>query len=391
MESLFDRIRRENSVTKIYHLLTGREAQAGKFSPCPICDSSRFQVGKTDKAWTCWAGNCHEIAGRDALGLASAAWKVDLTAAAYRLIDVKKTVVEKDDKGRWIGRLISEPVDSSSRAPKPLGSNSRAVSDEPEIIDDPAYQTWLSEIVKKAQTELWNRGSELGRRARAYLYHERKLSVGIMRAYGLGVLEHWHTTTSVIQGQKLSVAPGILIPWTKPGGYAGGIVRELHEPLESKYRMVKGSRRRWLWPGPLCGWDHTWSYCGPLLVTEGEIDCMVAQQALGGLCAVKTLGSATAGPGGLDGDERAQLAEITKILIAADDDEAGQKCREAWRRYSRRAVSLTLPSGKDLSEAAAAGVDLRAWFLGELDRLNVSKSLEAGGFESEHENGRIMP
>lgn len=385
MESLFERARREFPVTKIYHLLTGREAQAGKFQSCPVCQSSRFQVGQSDKAWTCWAGNCHEASGSDALGLAAAVWGVDRTNAAYQLLDVKKTVVSRGSGGAVLGRLVSASTETPSRAPKPLKSSSEPVPEpSPELIDNPVYQSWLSEIVEKAQGELMSRESELGRRARAYLYHERKLSVGTMRAYGLGIVEHWHITKSVIPGRELKVAPGLLIPWTKPGGYAGGNVREFHQPLPNKYLMISGSRRRWLWPGPLCGWDLTWSYRGPLLIVEGEFDCMVAQQALAGLVAVKTLGSATTGPGGLDGDERAQLSHHTKILIAADSDKAGEECRAVWNRYSRRAVSLALPSGKDLTEAAAAGIDLRAWFLSELDRLNISlcDSLEPGCYEA---------
>lgn len=376
MESLFDRVRQEFTVTKIYYFLTGREAQAGKFAPCPICDSSRFEVGDEDTGWTCWAGDCHEVSGRDALGLSASFWKVDRTTAARRLLDK-------------LGRLVDSSTESFSRSLKTIETKVKPAP----ISDSPEYQAWLSEIVDKAQAELWTKASEPGRLGRIYLHRQRFLSIETMKAYGLGVVTKQHKAT--INGKFVFCDKGILIPWTRPGGYAGGQVRSLPgyyqitdyktgEP--QKYKMVSGSRRgEYLYPGPLCGWDHTWSYRGPLLVTEGEFDCMVAQQALGGLCAVKTLGSATAGPVGLDGDERAQLADITKILIAADDDEAGQKCREAWRRYSRRAVSLTLPSGKDLSEAAAAGVDLRAWFLGELDRLNVSKSLEPGCYDYHEE------
>ena len=70
---------------------------------------------------------------------------------------------------------------------------------------------------------------------------------------------------------------------------------------------------------------------------------------------------------------------FTRLLIAADDDDAGQECRAMWSGYSRRAVPLTLPEGfKDLNEAHAAGADIRGWYMSELDRLQIDPGLEPG-------------
>jgi len=252
------------------------------------------------------------------------------------------------------------------------------------------WQAWLEGIVKKSQEALFA-DDELGGQARDYLTGKRGLRLETAEAYGLGLNRHWVAFHDAQTGRKWSVAPGLLIPWTKPGGLAGVNVRELHESLPSKYLLATGSKRRWLWPGPWFNWDSVWSYKGPVLITEGELDAMAAQEALAGLVAVKTLGSATSGPAGLVESERCALADFTRLLVAADSDEAGRKCFDMWKRYNKRVQRLTLPEEfKDLGEAHAAGFDLREWFMSELERLGVGLSRDAGcGFDVVEESGSL--
>lgn len=377
---LFEEVRTQISVSGVYALLTGDDAQANAFTKCPICDSPRLQIGSRNTSWTCWAGRCHEAKGSDVVGMAASAWKLDRAEAARRLLE---------EKGLYRGRgeNKADGLDRFDvRTRKRPESSPRAVSDDPPILkawQSPEWQAWISGIVEQAHADLLDWADPRAKDAQRYLRKERGIDGETARTHRIGLVHQWLHTHGVLPGKKAIVAPGLLIPWAKPGGgYCGAIVREFHEPLKSKYVMVSGSSRRWAFPGPIVhetdAFDR-WGYTGPLLVTEGEIDALTAQRALAGLVAVKTIGSATSGPDALDPAEKLTLAGFTKIIVAADSDKSGQECRDMWRAYSPRAVSLTLPEGhKDLNAAYVAGVDLRAWLVSELDRLGVSLSWEPG-------------
>jgi hypothetical protein len=359
MESLFERVRREYTVTKICHVLGDSESKAGSFSRCPVCGSGRFQITNSDTAWTCWAGRCHERAGKDALGLASSVWQIDRVEAARKLLGGEMPSVAH------ISRPGPVKVETSPEEQKAQEAKARAL-----------WGGWVSEVVGKSRKYLLSRNDELSRRAWAYLTMERGLSPEIIEWAGLGLNAHWVISHEAIPGKRATVAPGLLLPWNGGGKLTAVNVREFHEPFKdgNRYLIVKGGKRQYLYPGP-----RLYPYDGPILVTEGEFDCLAAQQALAGLTAVVTMGSGSVGPRALVDTERAALAGFTRYLIAADDDDAGRKCRDMWESYSRRALSLTLPKGhKDLNEAHVAGVDLRAWYCSELDRLGVSLGLEPG-------------
>lgn len=377
---LFETTRDAFSVSEVVYRLTSERADPGGFTKCPICDSPRLQIGSRNTSWTCWAGRCHEVSGSDAVGMAASAWKVDRAEAARRLLE---------EKGLYRGRGENmanrlDRFDVQTR--KHPESSPRAVSDDPPILkawQRPEWQDWIRGIVERAHADLLDWADPRARDAQRYLRKERGIDGAMARTYRIGIVHEWLHSHDVLPGKKAIVAPGLLIPWAKPGGgYCGAIVREFHEPLKAKYVMASGSSRRWAFPGPIVhetdAFDR-WGYTGPLLVTEGEIDALTAQHALAGLVAVKTIGSATSGPDALDPGEKLTLAGFTKILVASDSDKAGQECRDMWRAYSPRAVSLTLPEGhKDLNAAYVAGVDLRAWLVSELGRLGVSLGWEPG-------------
>lgn len=377
---LFEEVRNRFSASGVHTLLTREEVAANHFGTCPVCDSPRMQIGARNTAWTCWAKKCHEKNGSDALGMAAASWGVDRTEAAKRLLE---------KVGLWDRRYearTSPPHRFDVQPPKRQESNPRAVSDDEPVLQAwqrPEWQSWISGIIEKAHADLLDYENPTAREAQRYLRNERGIDGPMARTYKIGLIHHWKHSHDAIPDTKAVIAPGIVFPWTKPGGgYCGAIVREFHVRLNFRYLMASGSTRRWMYPGPVVQETDAfdaWGYNGPLLVTEGEIDCLTAQNALAGLVAVKTIGSATSGPNALDSDEKLTLAAFTKILVAADSDKAGQECRDMWRAYSPRAVPVALPPGhKDLNAALVAGVDLRAWLMGELDRLSVSLNEEPG-------------
>ena len=382
-----DVIRRAIGRVRVHDVLRlfGVEAVNG-FIDCPACGSSRAQVSDSGKIWTCWAGKCQENNSYGSVGLAAQMWKISNTEAAERLLG---EVSPERPPGRNDARVAGR---SEVATAEPRGEAARA------LYENPAWQTWLSSIVSRAQANLANPSCPMARRARVYLVRKRGLSIEMCKSARLGLTTHWHIDSRVVNGREMKIAPGILIPWIKPGGgYCGAIVRELEPGTNpQKYLMASGSRRSWMYPSFGTPFDQTWAYDGPLVVTESELDALLLQEKLSGLAAVKTLGSAVVGPSGLVDSERAELAKMPVIAVAADADQAGEDCREMWSNYSRRVLSLTMPAGvKDIGEAAAGGVDLRAWYLSELARLGLSVRLEAGvdvaerkgHREEEHEPG----
>ena len=370
LQPMNDVIRRAIGRVSVHDVLRlfGVEAVKG-FIDCPACGSGRAQVSDSGKVWTCWAGKCQENNSYGSVGLAAQMWKISNTEAAERLLG---EVSPERPQGRNDARVAGR---SEVATAEPRGEAARA------LYENPVWQTWLSSIVSRAQANLADPSCLMARRARVYLVRKRGLSIEMCKSARLGLTTHWHIDSRVVNGREMKIAPGILIPWIKPGGgYCGAIVRELEPGTNpQKYLMASGSRRSWMYPSFGTPFDQTWAYDGPLVVTESELDALLLQEKLSGLAAVKTLGSAVVGPSGLVDSERAELAKMPVIAVAADADQAGEDCREMWSNYSRRVLSLTMPAGvKDIGEAAAGGVDLRAWYLSELARLGLSVRLEAG-------------
>jgi DNA primase len=97
----------------------------------------------------------------------------------------------------------------------------------------------------------------------------------------------------------------------------------------------------------------------PLIVCEGEFDTLLLIQEAGRLAGVVTTGSASNHP------TRSILdtaAKASKILVATDNDDAGERAAAVWLQSSGRAVRIRPPSGKDWTEARAAGVDLKTFW-----------------------------
>lgn len=201
---------------------------------------------------------------------------------------------------------------------------------------------------------------ELAKGAWRYLTDERRLKPETIERFKLGLNPGWIQFHAPLPGSDnpCTLPPGILIPWQAgPYGIAGANVRTFHKPLAAKYLMPTGSRRRWVYPH-----DRQWlDWSGPVLIVEGEFDCMIGNQELSNLLPVMTLGGSSCSPE--DTRSATRLGGASHLLIATDSDDAGQDCRDMWQDFSpRRAKPISLPEGaKDLTEAVQAGHDLAVW------------------------------
>lgn len=313
---------------------------------CPECEKDNVTVKQT--TWGCWSCRTHD--GRaDAVGLVSAARGLSRTDAAKLLANELGIAAI----------ATGPPVRSSGRTPRRTPDDGRPAL-KPEPYELESWAAALTDACRVAHDRLMNRADDTSRRAWDYLTGpERNLTPKTIERHGLGLNLDWLTFHEPLPGAEKPcwLPPGIVLPWhAGPLGIAGANVRRFHVDLKDKYLMATGSRRRWMFPGPLEPW------AGPVLIVEGEFDALVAEQELAGLLPVATLGGAQCKPE--DTLDAINLGKFTKLLIAADSDDAGQECRAMWLDFSpRRAMPVELPGGKDLSDAMAAGADLRRWIM----------------------------
>jgi ribosomal protein L37AE/L43A len=316
--------------------------EKGRFV-CPSC--GKGNVTARPKVWGCWSCSAHaaEGIGRDAIGLVALATSTSRIDAAKRLA----------------GDLGIGPMVATAAPGRPAPR--RAIEPKPTGPEPPELESWskgLAGVLHEAHGRLMDQSCDTSRRAWDYLIR-RGLLPETIEGHGLGINFRWRDFHEPLPGEDKPcyLPPGITIPWVSALGFAGANVRQFHEPLRDKYLTARGSRRWWLYPAIVDCWDD---WTGPVVIVEGEFDALLANQELSGLLPVFTAGGAACHPHLLK--EPHKLTRFSHLLIAADDDDAGHNCRDAWRAFSpRRSVPVDLPGGKDLTEAHAAGHDLRKW------------------------------
>jgi hypothetical protein len=151
---------------------------------------------------------------------------------------------------------------------------------------------------------------------------------------------------------------GITIPWYATAGIVFVQVRRLAAD-KPKYKALAGGTRGGMYPG-------TPSSGRPLLIVEGEFDALLAQQETGDLVAVATLGGAA---DALNTDAALAVVCAPVVLVATDNDKAGDEAWRRWQAVTARAKRITPLGGKDITDTYLAGADLRSWIGGELGRL----------------------
>jgi hypothetical protein len=211
-------------------------------------------------------------------------------------------------------------------------------------------------LVVESEARLW---SAEGSEALTYLTGRRYLTPATIRTARLG----WTPRADGVPWTP----PGIVIPWAELDHLSLVKIRPPDEWRESfpesrrppKYLEAFRDRPNFY---PKCRLIRTGH---PLIVVEGELDCLLLGQELEGLATVGTLGGA--------GSTKPEPVILGKMLaaaswfIATDGDEAGDKAAARWE--GTRAVRVRPPEPfKDWTDAARAGVNLRSWWA---DRLGV--------------------
>lgn len=257
-----------------------------------------------------------------------------------------------------LARLLGFYVDAYYRGDRPalrIVPRPATVPQQPQ--DGPPAAQWqrqVANVAQAAQNALWADSDML-----RYLHDERLLTDETITRAGLGYNAGWH---DMPDGGK--VAPGITIPYAQPDGGTWALRVRTFDSKLSKYMNASGSRVS----GTLYG-AQSLQAGKPVLLVEGEFDCLLAQQDAGDTLAVVTLGPAS---NRLAAKWRKALEAAPVIYLALDNDKAGQgaadKLTEALAGLNVRRVSY--PDGvKDYTDYRKAGGQLdillapaRAWW-----------------------------
>ncbi len=97
-----------------------------------------------------------------------------------------------------------------------------------------------------------------------------------------------------------------------------------------------------------------------VVVVESELDAILIYQEIADLCGVLALGNSSARP---DKIAAARLNEIPLVLLAFDNDAAGDEAADRWQQWYGHTVRLKLPERdiKDPGELYQAKGNIREW------------------------------
>ena len=154
--------------------------------------------------------------------------------------------------------------------------------------------------------------------------------------------------------KQVWIPEGIIIPILYTGTVWALKVRQ-RSGVEPKYIHVRGSVPGLFGAASLAGHDTA-------VICEGEFDALLLRQIVGDRVGVATFGGVDNNNDVLLNTWLPVLQPVKRLLIATDNDAAGDKAWEWWTTRTRRARRAAIPGGvKDITDAWRAGHDLRAW------------------------------
>jgi hypothetical protein len=309
--------------------LRGNETKHG---PCPFCGGvDRFAIkysGPANKQlWMC--NQCHPTWGD-----------------AIEFVKLRDGVQFKNAVLTLGGDLTHQQKPTMKRPPLPAAAD----------YDTPPAKEWQAAahvVIQECEAYLWGASPKAGA-ARGYL-NGRGLSDETIKNYRLG----YNNGDRKISG--LWLFEGFTIPtiiysdiWQirtrTPPKHIGRTVFNGDRTL-SKYEGITGNKTGLMGADKLAA-AHTAILCA------GEFELMLAQQHAPTGVACVTFGSETKK---LSLRWQIALRKISRLIVAYDNDEGGDKGFVAVREIVPGALRARVPKGKDMGEYLAGGGDLTTW------------------------------
>jgi DNA primase len=261
--------------------------------------------------------------------------------------------------------LAELKIDPTSRPAKPVQRGAE--------IKRPPCETW-QETGTAFYVECWRRlwepampsangGPDRGANARKYLFDRGlteetcvKAMIGFNDKARFWPAEEWGLNPTRVK--QVFMPMGLTIPHVHDDtNTLWGIKVRQPRGVDPKYIHAAGSI-------PDLYGAETLTNKEAAVICEGEFDALLLRQQVGDLVGVATYGAATS----RDLDTwLPYLVNAKTLLIATDNDAAGEEAWAWWAEKTRRASRALPPGGvKDLTDAHLAGNDLRAWVEGLL-------------------------
>lgn len=187
----------------------------------------------------------------------------------------------------------------------------------------------------------------------------RGLSLNAVHNYKIGYCTHdlWVNPSEfqIESDKKLFLPEGVVIPTMESSG----------KIIRLKIRRIKWTPKDqfpkyWAIKGSMNGLNIVGDVAKPLMIiVESELDAYALHHAVNDLLFVVAVGSNTKNPDYVVD----YWAKRRCLLICHDNDEGGLAMNEKWKQLYLHAGSAPVPieKGKDIGEAVANGLDLRAW------------------------------
>jgi DNA primase len=299
-----------------------REGASRHWWQCPFHQDNNpsFCVDTEQHRWRCWTCG----ASGDAADLVQRLRGLSFTAAKDYLREHK-----------YITATAATPA-SSAKGPGKPAAKRWVVSEETAL-----------RIAREGVRCLWGAG-ELAGAVRTYLNRDRGLTDEMIKRVGIGYAEDYIRWLLPVK------AAGLIIPWAAdPGNHLVKLVVKQPKGLKPSYRIIYHNdpsvypRLSSIVPGR------------PLIVVEGELDCLLMRQELGDLASIITTGSGSSPPKAAV-LEAARSATVVFAALDADDTGDNGPAAKAWDQEG--ATRIRPPQGKDWTESRLRHVNLREFW-----------------------------
>lgn len=279
---------------------------------------------------------------------------------------------KKDGQGRWWCRECGETGDSIDLLRRCKGMSFGEAKKMLGLSDD-YHRRPKTGFQKKPHNPIWRPrefafpsdiwrcfASKLIRRANEFISRphpmqelwERRITVQTANFFHLGYIPKTCKLPGRVLGfpekDEVWLPAGILIPaFRQKLAYQLRIRRE-RKTESGRYKIVTGSQ---IFPMIINGRYPT------CVVVESDLDAIMIAQETSFLINTISLGSAQNRP---DSFLHKKLKKATKIIVALDADESGDKGSEWWQKKYKHSVRLR-PTEKDPGDMAALGASINRW------------------------------
>lgn len=237
-----------------------------------------------------------------------------------------------------------------------------AYSFKPAVLHKPG-DAWIhaaENFVAKSHAQLLNTPEIL-----KYLY-DRGIPLSIITEYKIGWSNSYQFIERSVWGlreelnqngkqKKLFIPRGIVIPSIDKSSQITRLkIRRLdwHENDKlPKYMVVSGSMN---------GLNVLEGSKDILIVVESELDAYLIHAILSDLATVIAVGGNIKNP---DNVVDRLVKNAKKLLINHDNDSGGKAMLTKWQKLYAHASPCPIPVGKDISDAASMGFDVKSWLM----------------------------